>query len=158
MNEDQLAQAVRIEPLRKQLKVSLPVKEAFELFTTGMGKWWPLLTHSVGEEQAETCFLEGWVGGRIVEVLKDGRQSEWGRVLVWEPFHKLSFHWYPGRGPDTAQEVTVTFSEIPGGSMVELVHTGWETLGPLAQVRRDGYDTGWDFVLAKYMIEAAKSE
>ena len=155
MNEQPLVEPVKIEPVRKQLKVRLPMQQAFELFTAGMGTWWPLATHSVGEEQAETCFFEGWVGGRIVEVLKDGSQSEWGRVLVWEPFHKISFSWYPGRTPDTSQEVTVTFSEIPGGSLVELVHVGWETLGALAQARRDGYVTGWDLVLEKYMIEAA---
>lgn len=157
MSEEHLVQAVRIEPVRKQLKVSLPLEKAFELFTAGIGKWWPLATHSVGEEQAETCFFEGWVGGRIVEVLRDGSQSEWGRVLVWEPFYKVSFHWYPGRTPDTAQEVTVTFSESSGGTLVELVHTGWESLGTAAQARRDGYETGWEFVLAKYIIEAASS-
>ena len=155
MKEQTFVQTVKIEPVRKEIKVSLPMQKAFELFTAGIGKWWPLLTHSVGEEQAETCFFERWVGGRIVEVLKDGSQSEWGRVLTWEPFHKLSFSWYPGRTPDTAQEVTVTFSEIPGGSRVELVHVGWETLGMAAQARRDGYDTGWELVLAKYVIEAA---
>jgi hypothetical protein len=155
MNQEPLMQTLKIEPLHKQLKVSLPVERAFELFTAGIGTWWPLATHSVGEIQAETCFFEGWTGGRIVEVLKDGSQSEWGRVLVWEPFHKVSFHWYPGRQPDTAQQVTVTFSEIPGGCLVELVHTGWETLGDEALARRNGYDTGWDFVLAKYVIEAA---
>ena len=157
MNEERLAQAVKIEPVRKQLNVSLPVEKAFQLFTDGIGTWWPLITHSVGEEQAETCFFEGWVGGRIVEVLKDGSQSEWGRVISWTPFHTVSFYWYPGRAPDTAQEVTVTFSEIPAGTLVELVHSGWETLGAVAQARRDGYDTGWDFVLAKYVIEAANS-
>lgn len=157
MNEERLAQAVKIEPVRKQLNVSLPVEKAFQLFTDGIGTWWPLITHSVGEEQAETCFFEGWVGGRIVEVLKDGSQSEWGRVISWAPFHTVSFYWYPGRAPDTAQEVTVTFSEIPAGTLVELVHSGWETLGAVAQARRDGYDTGWDFVLAKYVIEAANS-
>jgi uncharacterized protein YndB with AHSA1/START domain len=157
MNEEHLVQAVKIEPVRKQLKVAIPMEQAFELFTAGIGKWWPLATHSVGEEQAGTCFFEGWVGGRIVEVLKDGSQSEWGKVLVWEPHHSVSFHWYPGREPDTAQEVTVTFSEIPGGSVVELVHTGWETLGTDAQARRDGYDTGWDYVLAKYIIQAANN-
>ena len=155
MNEQPLVEPVKIEPVRTQLKVRLPMQQAFELFTAGIGTWWPLATHSVGEEQAETCFFEGWVGGRIVEVLKDGSQSEWGRVLVWEPFHKISFSWYPGRTPDTSQEVTVTFSEIPGGSLVELVHVGWETLGALAQARRDGYVTGWDLVLEKYVIEAA---
>jgi uncharacterized protein YndB with AHSA1/START domain len=155
MNEQHLTRAVTIEPVRKQLKVRLSAEKAFELFTAGIGKWWPLATHSVGEEQAETCFFEGWEGGRIVEVLKDGSHSEWGKVLIWEPFHRVSFHWYPGRTPDTAQEVTVTFTEIPDGSIVELVHVGWETLGTQAQARRDGYETGWDFVLGKYMLEAA---
>jgi uncharacterized protein YndB with AHSA1/START domain len=154
MNEG-LVQSVTIEPVRKQLKVSLPVEKAFELFTAGIGTWWPMATHSVGEEQAETCFFEGWVGGRIMEVLKDSSQSEWGKVIAWEPFHRVSFHWYPGRTPDTAQKVTVTFSEIPGGTLVELVHVGWETLGEQALARRNGYDTGWDDVLAKYIIRAA---
>jgi len=155
MNEQKL-QTVKIEPVRKQLKIGLSLERAFRLFTEGIGQWWPMPTHSVGEEQAETCFFEGWVGGRIVEVLKDGSQSEWGKVLVWEPFNKVSFHWYPGRAPDTAQEVTVTFSEIPGGSLVELVHTGWETLGDRALKTRDDYVTGWDFVLSKYITYAAK--
>jgi uncharacterized protein YndB with AHSA1/START domain len=154
MNEE-LLQSVKIEPVRKQLKVNLPVEKAFELFTAGMGTWWPMATHSVGEEQAETCFFEGWAGGRIVEVLKDGSQSEWGKVIGWEPSHRVSFYWYPGRTPDTAQEVTVTFSEIPNGTLVELVHVGWETLGEEALARRNGYDTGWDYVLAKYVIQAA---
>ena len=155
MNEERFDQAVRLEPVRKQVKVSLSVEKAFRLFTTGIGTWWPMATHSVGEGQAETCFFEEWAGGRIVEVLKDGSQSEWGRVIVWEPFHKVSFHWYPGRTPDTAQEVTVTFSEIPNGTLVELIHTGWETLGDDALAKHTGYDTGWDFVLAKYIIKAA---
>lgn len=157
MDDNQFIRTVKIEPVRKQIKVALPVEKAFRLFTEGMGKWWPLLTHSVGEDQAKACFFEGWVGGRIMEVLKDGSESEWGRVLVWEPYHKVSFHWYPGRTPDTAQEVTVTFSETPGGSLVELVHTGWETLGDRALKTRDGYVTGWDYVLAKYIVYAANS-
>lgn len=155
MYADGTGQSVRIEPVRKQLKVNLPVEAAFRLFTEGIGRWWPIGTHSVGEDQAEACFMEGWEGGRIVEVLKDGSQSEWGKVLVWDPFQKVIFSWYPGREPDTAQEVTVTFSEIPSGTQVELVHVGWETLGDKAEASREGYDSGWDFVLAKYIVEAA---
>ena len=33
---------VKIEPVRKQLRVGLSVEQAFELFTAGIGKWWPL--------------------------------------------------------------------------------------------------------------------
>jgi Activator of Hsp90 ATPase homolog 1-like protein len=74
--------------------------------------------------------------------------------LVWEPFGKVAFTWYPGRTPDTAQEVTVVFREISGGTQVELVHTGWEMLGDEAQTGRESYDFGWDFVLANYIVTA----
>jgi uncharacterized protein YndB with AHSA1/START domain len=146
---------VKIEPIRKQLKVSLPPAQAFHLFTEGIGQWWPLGTHSVGEDQADTCSFEGRVGGRILETLKDGSQAEWGRVLAWEPPTLVSFQWYPGRSPDTAQEVTVQFREHEGGTSVELVHSGWEVLGEKAPSTRSGYDIGWDFVLAKYIVCAA---
>jgi hypothetical protein len=147
-------QAVKIEPVEKQIKVVLNQETAFRLFTDGLNKWWPLATHSVGEDQAETCVFEGHVGGRIYEVMKDGRQAEWGIVLVWEPFEKVTFTWYPGRKADTAQEVTVKFSEIPGGTQVDLIHTGWEKLGEKAQSGRDGYNFGWEYVLANYIISA----
>jgi uncharacterized protein YndB with AHSA1/START domain len=135
--------------------VGLPPERAFALFTSEIARWWPLATHSVGKERAETCFVESRVGGRIVEVLTDGSESEWGRVLVWEPNQRLVFQWYPGRAADTAQEVAITFSAAPGGSLLELVHTGWEALGEAAMETREGYDTGWDYVLAKYIVESA---
>lgn len=139
-----------LEPVRKQLKVSLSVEIAFELFTYRMGKWWPFSTHSIGKELAQTCIFEGQADGRIFEVMKDGRTEEWGRVLAWDPPHRVAFTWHPGRNQDTAQEVTVTFSPIPEGTLVELVHAGWETLGEAAQKTREAYVTGWDYVLGKY--------
>ena len=149
-------QAIKIKPIEKQIKVGLDQETAFRLFTEGMDKWWPLATHSVGEEQAESCVFEGRVGGRIYETMKDGSQAEWGQVLVWEPFGKVTFTWYPSRTPESAQEVTVEFNEIPGGTRVNLVHTGWETLGDKAQSGRVGYDFGWDIVLANYIITATR--
>ncbi|MGD8406060.1 MAG: SRPBCC domain-containing protein [Anaerolineales bacterium] len=149
-------QAVKIEPVEKQIKVGLNQEAAFRLFTEGIDKWWPLANHSVGEEKAKTCVFEGCVEGRIYEVMKDGNQAEWGKVIAWEPFEKVTFTWYPGRTPDTAQEVTVTFREIPGGTQVNLLHTSWEILGEKAQTGRVGYDFGWDFVLANYIVTATR--
>lgn len=147
----------QIEPVRKKLEVKLPAEDAFRLFTEGINKWWPLVTHSVWGEGAESCYFEGWVGGRIVEVSKHGEESEWGKVLVWEPYTRVSFQWYPDRTPETAQEVTVMFTETASGSRLELIHTGWETLGAQALEKRNGYVTGWDFVLGKY-LDAADSQ
>ena len=147
--------AIKIKPVQKELKVRLPRESAFKLFTEEISTWWPLPSHSVGGDEAEICFFEGRAGGRIYEIMSDGREAEWGRVLAWEPYDRVVFNWYPGRTPDSAQEVTVTFSDFPGGTRVELVHVGWEIRGAEAQKDRDGYDMGWDFVLANYVIAAA---
>jgi uncharacterized protein YndB with AHSA1/START domain len=146
--------AIKIEPVRKELKVRLTKEAAFKLFTAEIGTWWPLPSHSVGGDDAQTCYFEGRAGGRIYEVMSDGREAEWGRVVTWEPYDRVVFTWYPGRTPVSAQEVTVTFSDFPGGTRVELVHVGWEIRGADAQTDRDGYDMGWDFVLSNYVIAA----
>ena len=149
-------QVMTFEPVKKQVRVSLQMEDAFKLFTEGMGKWWPLPTHSVNDDQTETCVFERQAGGRIYEIAKDGSQAEWGKVLAWDPFEKVVFQWYPGRTSETAQEVTVTFSEISTGTLVDLVHTGWDVLGETAESSREGYEIGWDFVLANYILGAYK--
>lgn len=39
-------------PIRKTVTVPVTPQCAFELFTARIGEWWPLATHSVGEDQA----------------------------------------------------------------------------------------------------------
>jgi hypothetical protein len=141
-------------PIRKSIEVNLPVENAFDLFTDGYTTWWPLKTHSVGEEQAQSCTFESWLGGRIYETTKDGVQYEWGRVLAWDPPRSFTISWYPGRDAGTMQEVEITFSAVPRGTRVELVHRGWERLGELSSKIRAGYETGWDVVLGKYIERA----
>ena len=89
------------------------------------------------------------VGG-FIEVKSDGSESDWGRVTEWDPFGRVRFQWHPGREPETAQEVSVTFTELKSGTLVKLVQTGWENLEEQAEFSRAGYDKGWDFVLAQY--------
>ena len=54
-----------IEPVRKTRVVPLDPDEAFDLFTTRMGTWWPLLTHSIAETQATGVRFEQRIGGRV---------------------------------------------------------------------------------------------
>jgi uncharacterized protein YndB with AHSA1/START domain len=144
-----------LEPIVKSLSVSLPVEAAFRLFTQDIDRWWPLKSHSVGGEDAATCIVEGWAGGRFYEVQKDGSQSEWGRLLAWEPPHRLVSTFYPGRTPEYATEVEVTFQPEGGGTRVTLTHRGWERCAELtgesAFTRRNGYASGWDVVLGEYV-------
>jgi uncharacterized protein YndB with AHSA1/START domain len=144
-----------IAPVEKTLHVNLAREAAFRLFTEGMASWWPLMTHSVGEQQAQTCVFEGRVGGRIYEILMDGSQVDWGRVTAWNPPGFVAFTWFPGRNEDTGQTVEVTFTDAGRGTQVELVHRGWELLGERAQPMRREYDRGWDLVLGRYIQQAA---
>lgn len=58
---------------------------------------------------------------------------------------------FPGRGPDSAQELRVTFSAEAGGTRVTLVHAGWERLGDQGPASRASYEQGWDLVLGAYI-------
>jgi uncharacterized protein YndB with AHSA1/START domain len=89
------------------------------------------------------------VGGRIYEHAGD-RVCEWGRVVAWQPPHRVVLSWHPGREPSTAQEVEVTFETDPGGTRVRLVHRGWEALGRAAMETRKSYESGWVGVLAEF--------
>lgn len=148
-----------LEPVRKSVSVSRSVNEAFDLFTAGLGRWWPLASYSISQERARTCALEPRVGGEVYEVRDDGERCPWGRILAWEPPRRFVMTWHPGRDPDTAQELEVRFVAEPGGTRVDLEHRGWQKYGPEVEAKgaRESYDSdsGWKSVLARY-VEACR--
>ena len=99
-----------VAPVKRAIVVRRTVEDAFRIFTEQVGAWWPLDSHSVGMESSGTCAIEGWVGGRFYERLNDGKEVPWGEVLQWSPPQHLAFTWHPGRDPESAQIVEVTFT------------------------------------------------
>jgi uncharacterized protein YndB with AHSA1/START domain len=138
-------------PVVRSVSVPLPVETAFHLFTENIQRWWPLTTHSVFGDEAQGCTLEGWVGGRFYETHHDGREAEWGRVLAWEPPHRLGFSFYPGRTPDSATNVEIILEREGNGTRLTLTHSGWERLDPEIQIIRERYGPGWEQVLHRYI-------
>lgn len=144
------AASPRIAPVVRTVDVRWGRSEAFERFTAGIARWWPLQTHSVGQARARTVIFEGEVGGRLYEVDDDGATHTWGTVLEWDPPVRVRFTWHPAREPDCAQEVEVRFEEKSGGTRLVLTHTGWEVLGRKASKARFGYNIGWIPVLDRW--------
>ena len=70
-----------LAPLRLSVLVGRPPAHAFRVFTEGIGTWWPLETHSVGEGGAENVELESRVGGQIVERLTPRASAR----AAWRP-------------------------------------------------------------------------
>lgn len=135
--------------VRKEVVVARNVEDTFRIFTEELGEWWPLdSTYSVLQGEAVTAVMEPKEGGRIYELTADGRESDWGTVLEFDPPNGLTMQWHPGYGVETATTVVVKFEAIrEDKTRLVLVHSGWEVHGPDAEPMAGGYATGWDFVL-----------
>lgn len=142
-----------IAPIRKKLTVPLTPARAFDLFTTGMGRWWPLETHSLSAGEghpARAVTVEPRRGGRVFETRHDGRRADWATITVWDPGRALAMDWYVGRDPAQATRVEVDFAPgASGGAAVTLTHSRFEHRGEgvAADAARNRYDEGWDHVL-----------
>ena len=136
--------------VRKTINVACSVEQAFETFTTGIARWWPLATHSVGDERARTAVFEAGVGGRIYEIWDDGSSTN-GAPSRCGSRRRASCS--PGARTPTARqstEVEVRFASEGDGARVELEHRGWERLGEEGPSVRKSYETGWDTVLGQF--------
>lgn len=137
------------EPIVKKLALNAPVEKAFEYFTKNIHLWWPMATHSLSLEDAETIVFEAAPGGRVYEIEKSGKKREWGKVSQCEPPHCLVFSWIL-EAPDKATEVEVQFEDQGDGkSMLTLIHRGWDKR-PDGEEWRGKYDQGWDGVLSEF--------
>lgn len=143
-----------LEPLRKSVIVRRTPAEAFEVFTARFGSWWPFTKLSIHQAETASCHLDPRAGGEIGEVAKNGERAVWGKVLVWEPPHRLVLAWHPGYTPDTAQEVELRFTAVPEGTRVDLEHRDWSRRGEKAAEVRNNYDNGWAFVFEQCFVEA----
>jgi uncharacterized protein YndB with AHSA1/START domain len=145
-----------LEPVIKSVTVPSTPDEAFELFTAGIGTWWPLGERfSISGVRAKSCAIEPRVGGSVYEVRDDGERLPWGKVLTWDPPARLVLAWHPGHPADVAQEVEVTFAPAEAGTRVQLVHRNWQKLGADASKIRSSYDGGWETVFAAAFAAAA---
>jgi uncharacterized protein YndB with AHSA1/START domain len=143
-------------PLRFEIRVPLPPERAFELFTDGIGTWWPIATHSVGCARVKDTRIEPRVGGGCIETWDDGQEKQWGSVLVWEPPTRFVMSWHPGQAVELAQEVEVRFTRDGAGSRVVLEHRDWHKLGEKAAAARGSYEKGWNVVFGEVYRQAAE--
>ena len=154
-------QDVRTPSVRTQVTVALPPAEAFALFTEGIGTWWPTDTYRIGESEG-VAVLEPREGGRWYERAPDGVECDWGRVLAWEPPHRVLLAWQLNAtwqyDADFVTEVEVRFTEDgAGGTRVDLEHRHIDRFGDAAEqlAAALGGDGGWPAVLARYVAAAA---
>ena len=140
-----------LAPICREILVSTLPDRAFALFTSHIGRWWPLRDSSVFGADALVAFE----GDRLVE--RSGSEvSVWAEVLEWDPPRKLQLRWHPGRDATRATDVCVTFAAHEDGTMVTLVHDGWERVEDPAAAAEE-YGHGWPAVLRSSVISFSSS-
>ena len=155
-----MSQHATIAPVQRAVTVAAPPERAFEVFTAGFASWWPS-SHSVIEGGYDGAYIEPQEGGRWYERSKTGVEEVWGRVLVYEPPHRIVLSWLLDgefeidTDASRATEVEVRFTPEGDSTVVQLEHRGWEARGDRAAEARASYDGGWPGVLELYAKAAA---
>ena len=143
-----------IPPIQGTVTVGVPVEHAFQIFTDSFHTWWPPQYH-IGQADMAAAIIEPRQGGRWYEKGIDGSECDWGRVLTWEPPHRLvvtwqvNGQWQYDPDPQHASEIEVRFTPNgPDQTTVELEHRLLERLVD-GQALRDGINSGggWNAIL-----------
>jgi uncharacterized protein YndB with AHSA1/START domain len=144
--------------VRVEVTVEAPIERAFDVFTRRVDTWWPRMYH-LGQAERVDLVIEPRAGGRWYERGADGKEAEWGKVLVWEPPHHLVLAWQISAryatepDPERASRVDVQFAaDSPARTTVTLVHSQLERHGEGWQSLREGVanEGGWPGILKAY--------
>jgi hypothetical protein len=136
---------VSVPPLRRQVLVVADPATAYRVFVHDIGARWPIASHGCFGAEATIAFD----GERFVETAPDGRTAVWGTVTESREPSRVAFTWHPGRDAGAATHVEVTFAPAGEGTLVTLVHTGWEAYADPEAARSD-YGRGWPKVLGRF--------
>jgi uncharacterized protein YndB with AHSA1/START domain len=138
--------------------VDAPIDRAFQVFTEDFDQFKPPEHNLLAVELAETVF-EPRVGGSLYDRGVDGSECRWGRILAYEPPHRvvvswdISPSWQIETDPNKASEFEVRFvAESSTRTRVELEHRNLDRHGEGWESVRDGVDgdEGWPLYLRRY--------
>jgi uncharacterized protein YndB with AHSA1/START domain len=148
--------------VERSVTVNAPVEKAFSVFTDQFASWWPE-GYNINPNGYAGAYIEPRVGGRWFERAPDGSECDWGRVLAWEPSHRVLLSWQLtgdwdfDPDPAHASEVEVRFTaEGPLTTRVEVIHSKLERAVDGEKLAKGvSGDGGWGTLLGRFadMIE-----
>jgi uncharacterized protein YndB with AHSA1/START domain len=151
-----------IAAVRKSVRVKASITHAFDVFTSGLTRWWPP-DHGVGKKPIQKVLMEPRLGGRWLEISQDGTETTVATIILWEPPHRvvmvwqINAQWQPDRTMKSEVDVRFT-ADGPDATLVELMHHKFETMGAEAgaSMRRD-VDGGWPGLIERFVKEAERT-
>lgn len=162
-NSAGIHQHVQRYSLHTTLLVPTPIERAFSVFTEHVADWWVKEYTWCGPDALVEIGIEPGEGGMAYEIGPHGFRSDWGRVLLWRPPHRLVLSWQigpdraPVPDPARASEVEVRFSTAPDGrTQVDVEHRHFDRHGADAEGYRQALTAGWHELLSRYATAATE--
>jgi len=130
-----------------------------------MALWWGKVA---GETKAGTSqgqrllTYQPRVGGRVeMEVTSDGAPVRYGGpIVVFDANRELTIEndWMPNRGWKRPTYLTVRLLPVLEGTLVELLHHGFEHVGGDIAAEHAGYEQGWGMLQLNALKEIAERD
>lgn len=109
------------------LRVKATPERAFAVFTAEIGDWWQASPLFQTTPRPGRLSFEPGPDGRLIETRAGGKVFEIGRILAWEPPHRLVFAWRQANFPlDLHTEVEVRFERMGEETRVSVEHRGFD--------------------------------
>ena len=146
------------ETIRHTVTVPLEPAAAFRLFSEQLDRCWPR-EYTWGQDVVEAIGIEPRVGGLCFERGPHGFRCDWGRVLTWNPPHRVAFTWQisprrePVPDPARASVVELLFEDSgAGATQLSLEHRAFERHGSEAAEYRAALASpqGWPYILRRF--------
>ena len=136
-----------IAPVKCSVDVKGTAARAFEIFSKSAGAWWPRGKTPASHPHVD-LIIEPKEDGRWFERDAQGTETQWGKVIAWEPPRRLVLGWQLNHqfrfDPKVLTEVEILFEELPGGiTRVSLEHRDLERLGTDAEALAGKIRSGW---------------
>lgn len=137
-------------PYLHRVDVAAAPRDAFALFTSGMGEWWD--PDYTPEPATFTGIdLQPVAGGELALVHGEERYVV-GRVRRWDEGSRVDLDFWLGMPADAPSRLTASFVEEGEVCLVELVHGGWT---PENLEHRRRY-TDWPLLLSRFARACAQ--
>jgi hypothetical protein len=151
-----------IAPVKKSVRVEVPIARAFEFFTAGLTQWWPR-DMRMGKTPLRSVYMEPRLHGRWFETSLDGTETTVATITLWDPPRRVVMTWQVNAqcqpDPSMKSEVDVRFTaDGADATLVELLHHKFETLGAQeGMALRNSVQGGWPGLMERYAQEAARA-
>lgn len=136
-----------IAPIRRAVHTRAAPARAFVIFTSRMSEWWPK-GQTPAPKPHVALIIEPHVDGRWFERDVEGVETQWGKVLVWSPPHRLTLAWQLNSNfrydPALITEVEITFAQAAdGGTDVTLEHRDLQKFAAHTRRMVESVGGGW---------------